>query len=519
MASSRAYRAQARSAGAETTGTKGTSRTYTRRSKSKKSSRNDSQSIFGVPARFMRPRLILIAMTIVLVCFGLLMIYSASSITAMEDYGDSAYYLKRQAIFAAVGAVVAIVLANVDYHVWCDKLLGVIWVLTLALLILVLATGETTNGATRWISIGSFQIQPSEFAKLTIVATAANLFDRWIEKQSISDAQFLMMFLVGVGVPLILILFQPDKGTTMVIGLTLVVMAYLAGVDGRIVFLILVAAIVAFGVYSLADDYSRERLLVMLDPWSDPYDSGYQLIQGFYAFGSGGIFGVGLGYSRQKYSYLPMAYNDFIFAVIGEELGLVGTLLVVVAFGVFAWAGYEIARRASDIAGRVVAGGCTTLIVSQFLLNVAGVIGIFPLSGKPIPFLSYGGSSILGSLMIVGVIVSVSVHSSLAETEHDRARRSLSLEQEGSNAANFTVVSNSTARSSRRSFEGSSRRSSSVSSSSSSSNLTVVEGGSDQQGSSSRRSSDSSRGRSSGSSSSSSGSYGYDDDDDGPRWG
>lgn len=509
MASSRAYRAQARSAGAETTGAKGTSRTYTRRSKKKKSSSKDSQSIFGVPARFMRPRLILIAMTIVLVCFGLLMIYSASSITAMEDYGDSAYYLKRQAIFAAIGALVAIVLANVDYHLWCDKLLGVIWVLTLALLILVLATGETTNGATRWISIGSLQIQPSEFAKLTIVATAANLFDRWTEKQSISDGQFFVMFLVGVGVPLILILFQPDKGTTMVIGLTLVVMAYLAGVDGRMVFLILIAAIVAFGVYSLTDDYSRERLLVMLDPWSDPYDSGYQLIQGFYAFGSGGIFGVGLGYSRQKYSYLPMAYNDFIFAVIGEELGLVGTLLVVVAFGVFAWAGYEIARRASDVTGRAVAGGCTTLIVSQFLLNVAGVIGIFPLSGKPIPFLSYGGSSILGSLMIVGVIVSVSVHSSLAETEHDRARRSLSLAQEDSNAANFTVVSNTSSRSSRRSSEGTSRRSSS------SSNLTVVEGGSDQQSSSSRRNSDSSRGRSNGSS----GSYDYDDDDDGPRWG
>ena len=144
---------------------------------------------------------------------------------------------------------------------------------------------------------------------------------------------------------------------------------------------------------SLKDDYSRARIVAVLNPWSDPTGSGYQLIQGFYAFGSGGLFGVGIGMSKQKYSYLPMAYNDFIFAVVGEELGLVGTLGLLAAFGVLAWAGFRIARYAPDMCGRLIAAGCTSLIIIQLLVNVCGVLGLIPLSGKPVPFVSYGGST------------------------------------------------------------------------------------------------------------------------------
>ena len=166
-----------------------------------------------------------------------------------------------------------------------------------------------------------------------------------------------------------------------------------------------IAAIVAL---ALRDSYSRARIMTMINPWVDEYGDGYQLIQGFYAFGSGGIFGVGLGTSRQKYSYLPMAHNDFIFAVIGEELGLVGTLCVLLAFFCLVWLGFRIARTAPDPSGTLIASGCVSLLAIQLLVNVCGVLGIIPLSGKPVPFISYGGSSIMSSLLLVGLVVSVS---------------------------------------------------------------------------------------------------------------
>lgn len=385
--------------------------------------------LLGVPERFMRPRLILIACVAVLVAFGMLMVYSASSVTALDATGDAAYYLKRQLLFSAVGLAAAAALAILDYRIWVRRFLVPIWVVTVGLLALVIVAGTDNDmGATRWINLGFFDLQPSEFAKLTIVFTAANVAERYFEEGSLDWSGFLKLLVVGVGLPLVLIVVQPDKGSTMVLGLTIVVMGYLAGVPKWIVLTFLALGVAGFLALSLSDDYSRQRLLTMLDPWSDPFDTGYQLIQGFYAFGSGGLLGVGIGFSRQKYSYLPMAHNDFIFAIIGEECGLVGTLGVLVGFGVFLWAGFQIARYAPDLSGRLVAAGCTTLVVVQLLLNVSGVLGLFPLSGKPIPFLSYGGSSIIASLMLVGVIVSVSVHSSLPETAHDGVRRSWQLE-------------------------------------------------------------------------------------------
>lgn len=391
-------------------------------------SRREEGSLFGVPERFMRPRLVLIAVTAVLVGFGMLMVYSASSVTALSATGDAAYYLKRQALFAAAGMLPCLVLVKLDYHLWARTLINVVWVVTVGLLIMVLVAGTDNDmGASRWIELGFFQLQPSEFAKLTVVFTAANVAERYFEEASIDWNQFLKLLVGGVGVPLALIILQPDKGCVMVLGVTLVVMGYLAGIPKRLLLIFLGAGLLGFIALSMKDDYSRQRLLTMLDPWSDPYDTGYQLIQGFYAFGSGGLTGVGIGMSTQKYSYLPMAHNDFIFAVIGEECGLVGTVGLLAGFAIFAWAGFRIARYAPDLSGRLVAAGCTTLVIVQLLLNVSGVLGIFPLSGKPIPFVSYGGSSIIASLMLVGTIVSVSVHSHLPETAYDGARRSWQL--------------------------------------------------------------------------------------------
>ena len=382
-------------------------------------------TLFGVPERFMRPRLILIASVGILVAFGVLMVYSASSVTALASTGDAAYYLKRQLAFSVAGVVCAVALAVMDYRVWVRRFLTPIWIATVGLLALVIVAGTDNDmGATRWINLGFFDLQPSEFAKITIVFTAANLAESYFERGTLDWWGFLKLLAAGVGLPLLLIIIQPDKGSTLVLGLTIIVMGYLAGVPRAYLGIVLFLGVAAFLALSLKDDYSRQRLLTMLDPESDPFRSGYQILQGFYAFGSGGLFGVGLGFSRQKYSYLPMAHNDFIFAVIGEECGLVGTLGVLAGFAVFLWAGLQIARYAPDLSGRLLAAGCTSLVVIQMLLNVSGVLGIFPLSGKPIPFISYGGSSIIASLMLVGLILSVSIHSRLPETSHDGMRRS-----------------------------------------------------------------------------------------------
>lgn len=435
-------------------------------------------TVFGVPERFMRPRLVLVACVGILVAFGVLMVYSASSVTALSSTGDAAYYLKRQLMFAAVGICCAVALAVLDYRVWVRRFIMPIWVVTIGLLAFVIVAGTDNDmGATRWINLGFFDLQPSEFAKITVVFTAANLAERYYEEGSLSWGEFVKLLVAGVGIPLVLIIMQPDKGTTMVLGLTIVVMGYLAGIPKQLLIAFLALGVVAFLALSLKDDYSRQRLLTMLDPWSDPFDTGYQLIQGFYAFGSGGLLGVGIGFSRQKYSYLPMAHNDFIFAVIGEECGLVGTLGVLAGFAVFMWAGFQIARYAPDLSGRLVAAGCTTLVIVQLLLNVCGVLGLFPLSGKPIPFLSYGGSSIIASMMIVGMIASVSVHSSLPETAYDGARRSWQIEDEARGGGGLTLVGEPAQRPARAEAPSRGR---------SRGGFTVVKGGSRQRGSTGR---------------------------------
>lgn len=388
--------------------------------------------ILGVPARFMAPRLLFLGAVAFLALFGLTMIYSSSSITALSsadaDY-NPAFYLQRQLLFGAVGIVLAFVIARFDYHLWVRKLLVVEWAVTLLLLLLVLTpfAGSDAYGATRWIQVGPVNLQPSEFAKITLILVAANLISEYYEGTTYSSRELLTFSLLGVMLPLGLIFMQPDKGTVTVVAVTLVIMLYFGGAPGKLCVGILVLGIATLALISYAQPYSRARIQIMLNPWSDPYNKGYQLIQGLYAFGSGGVFGVGIGMSKQKYSYLPMAYNDFIFAVVGEELGLVGTLGMVAAFVVLLWAGLKIARYAPDLAGQLAVVGCTFIIVAQMLLNVTGVLCMFPLSGKPIPFVSYGGSSIMSSLMLAGVVMSVSLQSKLPQTEYDDRRSEWSV--------------------------------------------------------------------------------------------
>ncbi len=410
----------------------------------------------------MEPRVILIAVTAILVCFGLLMIWSASSVTdlASSTYNnDPMYHVKSQLRYVVFGVVLAVVATRCDYHLWTKTFVRPLWIAVMVALAMVFLPGTSQDayGASRWINIGGFSFQPSEFAKIFIIICAAEIAQNYFEERSVDDQGVIKLIVIGVVVPLGAILGQPDKGSTMILCMTLLVMAYLGGLDRRWVAAIAALGVVVFLFLSFKDDYSRSRVMIMLDPWSDALGSGYQLIQGFYAFGSGGIFGVGLGFSKQKYAYLPMAHNDFIYAIIGEELGLVGTVGLLVLFAVLLWAGFEIARHASDLSGRLIAAGCTSMLIIQLFVNICGVIGVLPMTGKPIPFISYGGSSIIASLLMVGVILSVSFNTVLPETDNDRARRTWRVSEGGAGDPGLSFVGEPTPRSSRREGQGNAR--------------------------------------------------------------
>ena len=407
-----------------------------RTSRQKSSEGSQAKGRFGaIPERFMQPRLVLLVSTAILVCFGLVMIYSASSISAMtsEDMGyNPFYYVQRQLGFAAAGVALAFIVSRIDYRTVVKNFQVPIWIVTIVMLAIIFTpiAGADAYGATRWISIGPFSFQPSEFAKITILISVSYLAQQYFIDQTIDQIEFFKKFVIAALVPLVLILAQPDKGSTLIIVGTLLVIGYLADVDRRVLVTIAVVGFIGFAFLSLKDDYSRARVVTMLNPWADYYGAGYQLAQGFYAFGSGGIFGVGFGFSRQKYSYLPMAHNDFIFAVIGEELGFIGVLGLLVVFGALVWAGFKIARYAPDLTGRLIAAGCTSMFIIQAFVNIGGVLGLLPLSGKPLPFISYGGSTIMSSILMVGLLMSVSRQSRLPETEYDRQRASWSIAEE-----------------------------------------------------------------------------------------
>ena len=407
-----------------------------RTSRQKSSESSQAKGRFGaIPERFMQPRLVLLVSTAILVCFGLVMIYSASSISAMtsEDMGyNPFYYVQRQLGFAAAGVALAFIVSRIDYRAVVRNFQVPIWIVTFGMLAIIFTpiAGADAYGATRWISIGPFSFQPSEFAKITILISVSYLAQQYFIDQTIDQMEFFKKFAIAALAPLLLILAQPDKGSTLIIVGTLLVIGYLADVDRRVLATIAVAGFIGFAFLSLKDDYSRARVVTMLNPWADYYGAGYQLAQGFYAFGSGGIFGVGFGFSRQKYSYLPMAHNDFIFAVIGEELGFIGVLGLLAVFGALVWAGFKIARYAPDLTGRLIAAGCTSMFIIQAFVNIGGVLGLLPLSGKPLPFISYGGSTIMSSILMVGLLMSVSRQSRLPETEYDRQRASWSIAEE-----------------------------------------------------------------------------------------
>ena len=390
--------------------------------------------IAGVPARIMRPRLVFLSCLGALLAFGLLMVYSASSVEALKEQGSSTYYLMRQAIFIAIGAIAFAAICWRGAVPWALFRSGAVWaawivIAVLLLVVLAVGAGGKTWGATRWISLGFFNLQPSELAKPVIVLAAGKVMADYYEDRSIDTPTFLLMLGACVGIPLLLIFIQPDFGTTVIIGAAVIAMGYLAGISYRLLGMIFIVIALVGAASIAAAPYRLTRFLVSLDPWSDPYDTGYQATLAIMAFASGGLFGRGIGNATMKYNYLPEAHNDYILAIIGEELGFVGTVAFIAVFLVMIVSAFIISLRSPTVHGQLLAGGCAFILMAQFFINVLGILGVTPMTGKPLPFISYGGSAILGSMILAAIICRVSLESNVA-TAHDARRADFAVMSE-----------------------------------------------------------------------------------------
>jgi cell division protein FtsW len=366
---------------------------------------------------------LLVLVTLGLVAFGLVMVYSASSGRAAVANGDPAYFLKRQALYAVFGLVALAVLSRVPFR-RLRPLAGPLLLSSFALLVAVLVMGTTVNGARRWLPLGIIDFQPSELAKLALCLWLAGLLTRRAAPQSLGELSRPIGAVVLAACALIIV--EPDLGTAIAIVLMASAMLAVAGTPPRV---LAGAAATLVGLALAAiwlEPYRRERLFAFMDPWADPEGAGFQTVQAMIALGSGGVFGVGLGESVQKINYLPEANTDMIFAVVGEELGLVGSGAVVAAFAVFGWAGFNVALRCRDPFGKLLAAGITALVTGQALVNLAAVLGLAPLTGIPLPFVSYGGSSLIVGLAAVGILLNIAVNHAAVEAPArvpDRRRR------------------------------------------------------------------------------------------------
>jgi len=343
-----------------------------------------------------------------LLCIGIVMIYSASSCYAYEQYGDSAYYLKRHLMHFVFGILLARFFLKKDYKD-LRKYSKVLLAVSIAGLMLALlpGIGREAGGAKRWVKLGFIGFQPSEFAGFFLIVYIADILDR---KQAVirNFMQGFMPPLMVIGFSVLLILLQPDLGSSVCILAVGLIMMFVSGVNMAyfLPFLIPVIPVFYFLIFKVA--YRLRRITSYLDPWSDTQGAGFQIIQSFLALGSGGIFGLGLGCSKQKLFYLPQAHTDFIFSIIGEEAGLIGTLSVAALFVMFVWLGIQISIKAKDLFGRLLAFGITTSIGLKAVINIAVSTGAIPTKGLPLPFISYGGSALIFSIIGVAILINIS---------------------------------------------------------------------------------------------------------------
>lgn len=360
---------------------------------------------------------VLLGAVAVLVMVGLQALYSASFAMAMAEYNDPAYFIVRQLIFAVPGALLMLVCWRIPFPVWRRVALPLA-ILGGAALLVVLIPGVGVNvyGAQRWIQVGPLPaLQPSEFVKLAlIIYLAAWLADRPDQIKSVSRG--FVPFGIIVAVMVAPILLQPDLGTTAVIAITAIVLFYLAGAPSTFLMAIF-GGIAALTPFLLAASYRSNRLEAFLDPWKDPLGNGFHIIQSLIAIGSGGLTGLGFGSSRQKFFYVFGSHSDAIFAIIAEELGFVGTILVISLFVLLGARGFRTAARCPDRFGALLAAGITTWLCLQAFINIGGITRTIPFTGIPLPFISYGGSALMATFCAVGILLNISRSASPPEGE------------------------------------------------------------------------------------------------------
>ncbi|MDQ0270334.1 stage V sporulation protein E [Cytobacillus purgationiresistens] len=361
-----------------------------------------------MPTKKTTPDLILVIVTLLLLAVGLTMVYSASAIWAEYKFDDSFFFAKRQMLFAVVGIVAMFFIMNVDYWTWRTwaKLI-IIVCFVLLLLVLVPGIGNVRNGSRSWIGVGAFSIQPSEFMKLAMITFLAKYLS---ERQKLITS-FKKGLIPSLGLVFLafgLIMAQPDLGTGTVMVGTCIVMIFVAGARVSHFAVLGLIGVAGFIGLVLSAPYRIKRITSFLDPWEDPLGSGFQIIQSLYAIGPGGLFGLGLGQSRQKFFYLPEPQTDFIFAILSEELGFIGGSFVILLFALLLWRGIRIALGAPDLYGSFLAVGIIAMVAIQVMINIGVVTGLMPVTGITLPFLSYGGSSLTLMLMAIGVLLNIS---------------------------------------------------------------------------------------------------------------
>lgn len=405
------------------------------------------------PAHIMAPRIIMLLSVLALVLIGFVMIYSTSSVITLAnaDAPDAANPMADvlgQVRYAVAGLVLAAAIWKfLPCSVWRGPFVYVAWGLAAILLVatMFIGVGDEEWGARRWLVLGSASLQPSEFAKIVLVLVGARLFADLREGVLTFRAFFVQIFVLVLAPILLILAKQSDLGTAMICVMGILAVMWLGEVPARTM-AVVAGLVVAVGVVGVVSEpYRMSRLMVFLNPWNDGeggFGKGYQLIHSFYAIAGGGLFGVGLGNSHEKYLYLTQSDTDFIFAIIAEELGLAGALVVIALFALFLYAGMRIARSATDNFGTMVAGGLTIMIAFQAFLNIAMVVGWFPVVGKPLPFVSSGGSSLIATLAMVGLILSVSKEAA-APTIYERRRADLRVVRAASDRGHTTASARS----------------------------------------------------------------------------
>jgi cell division protein FtsW len=349
----------------------------------------------------------LFAATAGLALFGIVMVYSASAVMAAEENGNQYHYVIRQGMWTGIGFIAMLGMMHLDYQRLRNRRVVYGLLVVTVLLLLAVFAFPRVNGAHRWIKFAGFSVQPSEMSKLALAVFLAY----FLEKRAGDEGSFWRTFvpcMTVAGMLAVLVVAEPDLGTALMLAVACVVICFTAGVRLRHLALAAAPALLGVAVLLIFVPWRMQRLVTFLNPWADPQDKGFQVVQSLIAVGSGGLNGLGFAQGKQKLFFLPFAHSDFIFAVISEELGLLGALTVVIVFGIFLWRGARAALLAPDRFGMLLGVGIVALIVAQALFNISVVLSLVPTKGIPLPFISYGGSSLVPTLMAAGILLNIS---------------------------------------------------------------------------------------------------------------